>query len=90
MVKQCQSCGMPVQTKKAGDCRGTEANGTKSQKWCSLCYQNGTFTGPDCTLEQMLKIVDDALIENGSSRLMRWLAKSGVPRLERWAKPEKP
>jgi hypothetical protein len=86
MVKQCQSCGMPLQTKKAGDCRGTEADGTKSQKWCSLCYQNGAFTGPDCTLEEMLKIVDDALIENGSNRLMRWLAKGGVPRLERWAK----
>ena len=86
MSKQCQSCGMPLQTKKAGDCRGTEADGSKSEKWCVLCYQNGAFTGPDCTLEQMLEIVDNALIENGSSRFMRWMAKKGVPRLERWAK----
>ena len=77
---------MPVQTKKAGDCRGTEADGSKSEKWCVLCYQNGAFNGPDCTLEQMLEIVDNALIENGSSRFMRWMAKKGVPRLERWAK----
>lgn len=77
---------MPLQTKKAGDCRGTEANGSKSEKWCVLCYQKGAFTGPDCTLEQMLEIVDNALIENGSSRFMRWMAKKGVPRLERWAK----
>jgi hypothetical protein len=77
---------MPLQTKKAGDCRGTEAGGAKSEKWCSLCYANGKFLGPDCTLEQMLAIVDKALIENGSSKIMRWLALSGVPRLERWKK----
>ena len=57
MVKQCQSCGMPLQTKKAGDCRGTEKDGAKSEKWCKLCYKNGEFTSPDCNLEQMKIIV---------------------------------
>ena len=75
---------MPLQTKKAGDCRGTEVDGSKSNKWCSLCYANGQFVGPDCTLEEMLQIVDRALVENGSGRLMRWLALKGIPRLERW------
>jgi hypothetical protein len=84
MAKQCQSCGMPLQTKKAGDCRGTEADGTKSEKWCSLCFANGKFLGPDCTLQQMIEIVDKALLEQGSGKLMRWLARSGIPRLERW------
>ena len=84
MAKQCQSCGMPLQTKKAGDCRGTEANGSKSEKWCKLCYENGKFIGPDCTLEEMRKIVDDALIKNGSGRLMRWMAQKQLPSLERW------
>ncbi|BDU10594.1 hypothetical protein AINA4_05150 [Aurantimicrobium sp. INA4] len=84
MVAQCQSCGMPLHTKKAGDCRGTEADGSRSEKWCCLCYENGAFIGPDCTLEQMQEIVDNALKEQGSSKLMRWLAKKGVPRLERW------
>ena len=84
MQKQCQSCGMPLQTKKAGDCRGSEANGAKSEQWCSLCYQNGAFIGPDCTLEEMKTIVDKALVENGSGRVMRWLAQKQLPRLERW------
>lgn len=84
MSKQCQSCGMPLFTKKAGDCRGTEADGSKSDQWCSLCYQNGAFVMPDCTLEQMKKIVDDALIENGSGKLMRWLAQKQLPHLARW------
>ena len=68
MAKQCQSCGMPLQTKKAGDCRGTEADGSKSEKWCSLCYENGAFIGGDCTLEEMRAIVDKALVENGSAQ----------------------
>lgn len=84
MPKQCQSCGMPLQTKKAGDCRGTEVDGTKSEKWCSLCYAKGEFIGKDCTLDEMKIIVDDALKEKGSSRLMRWLAQKQLPRLERW------
>lgn len=84
MGKQCQSCGMPLITKKAGDCRGTEKDGNKSEKWCSLCYDNGEFRIPDCTLEQMEQIVDKALVENGSGRLFRWMAKNQLPRLERW------
>ena len=84
MTRQCQSCGMPLHTRKAGDCRGTEADGSFSEKWCRLCYVNGTFTGPDCTLPEMIAIVDNALIENGSGRLMRWAARRQVPRLERW------
>lgn len=84
MSKQCQSCGMPLQTKKAGDCRGSEADGSKSEKWCNLCYENGAFIGPDCTLDEMKDIVDKALVENGSGKLMRWLARKQLPTLERW------
>ena len=76
---------MPLITKKAGDCRATEADGSKSEKWCSLCYQNGAFISADCTLAEMRKIVDRALVENGSGRLMRWLAQKQLPSLERWA-----
>ncbi len=84
MAKQCQSCGMPLLTKKAGDCRGTEADGSRSAKWCSLCYENGAFIGANCTLPEMIAIVDRALIENGSGPVMRWLARNQIPRLERW------
>lgn len=83
-MKQCQSCGMPLQTTKAGDCRGSEADGSKSEIWCSLCYTNGAFTQPDITIDDMKQVVDSALIENGSGRLMRWLARTQLPRLQRW------
>ena len=83
-MKQCQSRGMPLQTKKTGDCRGTERDGTKSELWCNLCYADGAFVGPDCTLEEMKKIVDDALVKNGSGKLMRWMAQKQLPSLKRW------
>ncbi|QQR52740.1 zinc ribbon domain-containing protein [bacterium] len=69
---------------KAGDCRGVESDGSKSEKWCKLCYEDGQFVGPDCTLVDMRKIVDDALKEQGSGRIMRWLAQQQLPHLERW------
>lgn len=84
MTKQCQSCGMPLQTKEAGDCRGSEADGTKSEIWCSLCYVDGKFVDPDTTLEQMKTIVDNALKDKGSGKLMRWMAQKQLPKLERW------
>ncbi len=85
MTKQCQSCGMPLHSKKAGDCRGTEADGSRSEVWCSLCYQDGAFLDPGCTLEQMREIVDVALTGNGWGSIRRWLALQQLPRLERWA-----
>ena len=81
---QCQSCGMPLWTERAGDCRGSEADGSPSAMWCSLCYADGAFVQPDCTLPQMLTIVDAALRENGSGRVVRWLAARQVPTLARW------
>lgn len=77
---------MPLQTKKAGDCRGTERDGSKSEMYCTLCYTNGAFIGPDCTLGDMKKIVDDALKEQGSGRVMRWLAQKQLPNFKRWKK----
>ena len=84
MSKQCQSCGMPLITKQSGDQRGTEIDGSKSEKWCVLCYRNGAFIGPDCTLQDMRTIVDTALKNRGSGKLMCWMAQKQLPHLERW------
>ena len=88
MTKQCQSCGLPLQTQKVGDCRGTEADGSKSETWCSLCYVNGSFVDPNTTLDQMKAIVDKALQEKGSGRIMRWMAQKQLPTLKRWKQPK--
>lgn len=78
---------MPLITEKAGDCRGTESDGSRSEKWCSLCYAGGKFVNPDTTLEEMTKIVDNALKEQKSGFLMRKMAIKQLPTLERWRKP---
>ena len=83
-VKQCQSCGMPLETKRAGDCRGTEADGSRSNTWCSLCYSDGRFTNPDCTLQEMIELVDRVLKRQGAWFVMRRLAKRQIPTLARW------
>jgi len=39
----CQSCGMPME--KPEDF-GTNAGGAPSEEFCSMCFQNGSFTEP--------------------------------------------
>ncbi len=73
---------MPLEDDPEGG--GSERNGQRSRMYCSLCYRNGAFTGPDCTLPQMQAIVDKALKERGASWLMRKVAVWQIPRLDRW------
>lgn len=83
-MKQCQSCGMPLEGKRQGDMRGTENDGSLSEKWCKLCYQGGHFTRPDCSLVEMVEIVDNALKNQKAWFGLRWMARNGIPKLERW------
>lgn len=84
MKSQCQSCGMPLQSKRQGDMRGSEVDGSLSNKWCKLCYADGAFIGPDCTMREMIEIVDKSLKQQKAWFGLRWLARNGIPRLERW------
>ena len=83
----CQSCGMPLETTEQ---MGTESDGSRSQKYCTYCYQNGAFVN-DLTLDEM--------IENNLKYLKEWNNETGksftadearkelqayLPTLERW------
>jgi hypothetical protein len=81
--KFCQSCSMPLDGKD----NGTEKDGSLSHKYCAMCYDNGALRDPEMTLEEMTKIVDKALKDQGWGRIRRWLARGYLPRLERWKKP---
>ncbi len=80
--KVCQSCGMPLSKDAQGG--GTNADGTRSTKYCSLCYENGEFHHPDFTVEEMQQFCIDQLADKGMPRFMGWLFTRGLPRLERW------
>jgi hypothetical protein len=73
---------MPLSKDPAGG--GTEADRSKSETYCSLCYKDGKFVGENCTAEEMQDIVERALKEQGFSWPMRKLARLQIPRLARW------
>ena len=81
---RCQSCGMPLSAEFSN--LGTNADGTKTDEYCSFCFQNGEFTAPNQTLEEMIK----SSIENMTADLnmppekAAELANSFIPKLRRW------
>lgn len=73
---------MPLSKDKQGG--GTNADGSKSTLYCSHCYQNGAFTQPDCTVEQMVGRVSDKMRSMRiPSFLIRYFVKD-IPTLKRW------
>jgi hypothetical protein len=82
----CQSCGMPLS--KPED-YGSEANNSPSNKYCTYCYQNGVFTGPEMTLEEMIEVSAKGWSDqdpNVSLEQARTQMKQFLPYLERWRK----
>ena len=82
----CQSCGMPI---AQPELQGTEADDTKSEDYCVYCYQNGQFTQPDATLEEMIEISAQAWAEqdpNVNIEQAKAQLAGLLPSLERWSK----
>lgn len=80
--KNCQSCGMPLKRDEKGG--GTNANGSKSIMFCSKCFEQGKFTQPDMTIEQMQTLVKGKLKEFGFPGLVAGLFTRNIPKLARW------
>jgi hypothetical protein len=83
---RCQSCGMPLSAEFGN--HGTHFDQTRSDEYCSFCFQNGEFTDPNQTLEQMIQ----SSVENMTADLNMptekaiELANSFIPKLRRWQK----
>jgi hypothetical protein len=82
MAKNCQSCGMPLKQDKNGG--GTEADGSKSEIYCSLCYGDGKFYMPDVTVTEFQEFCAGQLKKQGVPGVMAWLLTRGIPKLDRW------
>lgn len=63
---------------------GTEADGSKSQKYCSYCYKDGEFVAKDMTAADMQAYVAKKLKEMGIPGFMATMLTKGIPKLERW------
>ncbi len=81
--KFCQSCGMPMSKDPQGG--GTEKDGSKNNKYCSYCFQNGNFTSPEIdTPQKMQSFCIEKMKEQGMPRFIAWLFTRRIPKLERW------
>ena len=83
----CQCCAMPLDRPED---RGTEAGGALSEDYCRYCYQDGAFTAPDATMDDIISFNLKFNEENGhpfgpreeAEKMMRgWF-----PTLKRWKK----
>ena len=84
VYKNCQSCGMPLKKDEKGG--GSNANGSKSTKYCSKCYEKGGFINPNMTVEEMQMLVKGKLKEFGFPGFLAGFFTKGIPKLERWKK----
>lgn len=46
----CQSCGMPLESDEV---KGTNADKSLNQDYCTYCFQDGKFA-QDCTMDEMI------------------------------------
>jgi hypothetical protein len=77
----CQSCSMPIDKPEL---KGTEKNGSKSDEYCTYCYQHGSFVNPDMTFDEMKKMVKEQMeIRNIDTGIIN-LALGNLPHLKRW------
>lgn len=83
-MKFCQSCAMPM----TDGAYGTEADGSKSQDYCSYCYSEGHFTG-DMTMQEMIEFCVKPMVdynEGMTEEKARAMMQETLPKLKRWAK----
>lgn len=89
MPKFCQSCAMPIDDETF---RGTEADGTKSEDYCSYCYRDGDFTG-EMTMEEMIDFcvpITAELMPEKTKDQVRNEMLAFFPTLKRWSKANPP
>ena len=73
---------MPLEKDPRGG--GSEADGSLSRTYCSICYQDGDFVHQGVTAEAFQAQCVEALADKGMPRIMAWLFTRGIPRLDRW------
>jgi len=74
---------MPLSKDEHGG--GTEADGTRSPMYCSHCYQQGKFTLPDITLEEMIARVRGKFKEMHIPGFLAFFFTRNIPKLRRWS-----
>ncbi len=79
----CQSCGMPL---KMAEDFGTDEDGLHVIEFCRYCFEGGRFTQPDISIDEMIQLCADIIVEQGSMprHEARDLMADMLPQLKRW------
>ena len=80
--QRCQSCGAPLN--KDLSKAGTHADGSKSDTYCHICFEEGNFTQPDITVSDMKRYRLEQLRKRKIPAFLARLIASDLPKLERW------
>ena len=80
----CQSCGMPLNKDKKSI--KAEVAGTVNEMYCSHCYQDGKFTMPDITVDEMRARVTEKIVEMKIPRFIAKFLTRNTYKLKRWKK----
>ncbi len=80
--KRCQSCGMPL----GEGFYGTNLDASDNPEYCKFCYQNGAFTDLSMTVDKMIKMsIENMINEVGlTEEKATELANNFIPQLKRW------
>lgn len=82
-VKFCQSCGMPLADEAL---YGTNADGSKSDDYCSYCYADGAFKA-EVSMEEMIDFCVPHMVEHNPEMQedeARARMNAFFPTLKRW------
>lgn len=65
---------------------GTEAGGSKSENYCTYCFQNGRFTEPEITMQAMINKCVAVMVQTNimPEEQARALMTKTLPALKRW------
>ena len=81
---RCQSCGMPLSDEFKNF--GSESDGSPVSEYCMFCYQDGAFTNPDQTVDEMVQSSIDFMTSNlgFSEDQATQMSNDVIRKLKRW------
>lgn len=80
----CQSCGMPMGKTEE---YGTNPDSSRNYEYCTHCYQKGTFTQPNISMNDMIKGCVGIMVQYGMNEAdAKAKVEPLIPTLERWKK----
>lgn len=80
----CESCGMPLKDAV----KGTNADGTKNDHYCTYCFADGAFTAPDATVAEMREYSIKGMTDKGWPKFLATIMTKNTGRLPRWQKSD--